>query len=87
MTEQLKYYMVIIDEYSFGAEIPWRTERQGLFKSYREASEWLIDEGFELYADKMDWIDELTYHLYFEIPSYLGSESYIAYIEEWKVLD
>ena len=82
--DQDKYYIAVIEEYdSPVSESPWRTERQGLFKTYREASEWLIEEGFDVYSELCQLTEE--YELYFEIGSYMGSESYEGYIEKWKV--
>lgn len=78
-----RYYIVEIEEFDFEADEPWRTERQGLFKSFRDASEWLIDEGFSVYAQES--FIEGEYYLQFYIDSYMGSESYEALIEEWFV--
>ena len=77
------YYIAVIEEYDHGTETPWRTERDGLFKTYREASQWLIDEGFDVYSYKCGLTDE--YELFFTIDSYMGSESYEGYIEKWNV--
>ena len=79
-----EYFITVIEEYTNTYdERPFNTEREGLFKSYRDASEYLVDEGFDLYTEQYPFTDE--WELYFEIPSYNGSESYVGYIEKWKV--
>lgn len=79
-----KYYMVEIEEYwKKDDETPWRTEHYGLFRTYQDAVNYLLNEGFNVYAVK----DELfgnDYEVYYEIKSEDGQQ-YDAWIKEWLV--
>lgn len=90
-TEPLKYYMVVMEQYDKGKETPWRTEHNGLFRSYREASTYLIEhELFEVYPTYSCLFDAFgieAYSLHFQIGDDNDDELHIAYIEEWKVLE
>lgn len=79
------YYMVEIEEYDANAEIPWRTECQGLFESYRHASMFLLDEGLEVYAEESHFSDD-THDLYFAVGEYEKDEQYVGYIRKYNVI-
>lgn len=83
----MKYYMVVIEEYDNKYdEKPFRVKREGLFKSYREASQYLIDNEFSPHPIYDCFMEEFD-TLYFEINDGLGDEEfYYADIEEWKVM-
>jgi len=89
MSEQLKYYIVVMEEFDKGKEFPWRTEHKGLFKSYRDASTYLIEKEmfdvFPYYNELWEDFDLDPYELHYQIGNFDG-ECHIAYIEEWKVL-
>lgn len=91
MTEQLKYYTVMMEAYDKNSEKPWFLEKVGLFKSYRDASEHLINnEMFDVFPEHCGLWEKLgleSYDLHFKIGTEDDDEMHIAYIEEWKVLD
>lgn len=91
MSEQLKYYTVMMETYDKGSEKPWFIEQVGLFKTYRDASEHLINnEMFDVFPEYSELWKDLgleAYDLHFQIGNDNDDEIHIAYIEEWKVLD
>lgn len=79
-----EYFIVVMEEYTNPYDVsPINAEREGLFRSYRDASLFLINEGFEFYAEYCNFTEE--FELYYEIPRYMGSEIYFGYIEKWEV--
>ena len=91
MTEQLKYYMVVMEQYDKGKDSPWRTEQVGLFRSYREATTYLIEkEMFDVYPTYDTWLEDFGiegYSLHFQIGEDHDEEIHIAYIEKWEILE
>lgn len=79
-----KYYVVVMEEYEHPYnETPWRIGKEGLFKTYRDASQYLIEEGFEVSLEFNEFTEE--YEIYFEVGNSDDKEYYFGYVEEWHV--
>ncbi|MBG9453298.1 hypothetical protein ABE61_04185 [Lysinibacillus sphaericus] len=76
------YYMAHIETYEKGSERVVYKESKGLFKTFRDASDWLINEDMEVFSE----LDCLTddFEIYFELNN--GCEIYVGYIEKLHVL-
>ena len=78
-----KYYIAVIEEYWSDNPRSVSVERKGLFKTYRDASEWILDEGLEPFPVDRLWSD--GYSLYFALNN-SKDESYLGYVEEYEIL-
>lgn len=77
-------YAVVIESYDHeDDDIPFYTEIGGIFKSYRDASEWIVNEGFNV--EIIQYLKTYEYDLHFEIPRQLELSYWRAYIEEHSV--
>ena len=83
--EQTVFYMAHIDELRKGEETVFRTEYKGLFTTYRAASQWLLDEGLEVWAIHCFLTNEPD--LYFGLNSSTDDESYVGYIEALTIIE
>ncbi|MFJ7951544.1 hypothetical protein ACIQZG_08455 [Lysinibacillus sp. NPDC096418] len=77
------FYMAHIEEYAKGSERLVNKESNGLFETFRDASDWLIDEDMEVFAEQDCFTNESE--IYFELNN--GDEIYVGYIEELHVLE
>lgn len=79
------YFIAVIEEYWNGKETPLNTEMSHLFSSYRDASEWLIEEGLEVYGEYCDLFEE--YGLEFSNNGDgIDDPIYVGYIKELQVM-
>ncbi|MGC7928684.1 hypothetical protein ACP3VS_08550 [Lysinibacillus sp. VIII_CA] len=58
-------------------------ESKGLFKIFRDASAWLINEDMEAFAEQACFTND--FEIYFELNN--GDEMYEGYIEKLHVLE
>lgn len=81
---QQKFYLTNIMRYRDSRGEFFVENMNGLFKSYREASQYLIDEGLEVYASICSFSNEME--LYFEFDSALEEGSANGFIHEMSIL-
>lgn len=77
------YYMAHIETYEKGTERVVYKESKGLFKTFRDASAWLINEDMEAFAEHDCFTND--FEIYFELNN--GDEIYEGYIEKLHVLE
>jgi len=83
----MKYYIAHVEEIDVKKDKVINRETKGLFKTYREACQWLLDEDLEVWCEKCQFTYEYELHFSLSGNWYGDTEHYEGWIEEMEVIE